>query len=101
MRPRSRKSPWTTAGAAVRPATITARKSLDRAAKPATREPDRPNVLQRDVMEQSVHAKGAHSEFTRVDAHIASSFSVAGCGCLYCARGGTLIHTSGHVGAVG
>jgi len=29
---------------------------LDRAASPATREPDRPHVLQRDVMEQGVHA---------------------------------------------
>ena len=53
---------------------------LDRAASPATREPDRPHVLQRDVMEQCVHPKGARAEFTRVDTHIASCCSLAGRG---------------------
>jgi hypothetical protein len=51
---------------------------LDRAASPATREPDRPHVLQRDVMEQSVHAKGARAKFTWVDAHLGSCRLFAG-----------------------
>jgi hypothetical protein len=42
---------------------------LDRSARPATREPDHPHVLQRDVMEQCMHAKGARAKFTRVDTH--------------------------------
>jgi hypothetical protein len=42
---------------------------LDRAAGAATREPDRPHVLQRDVVQQCVDAKGARAKFTWVDSH--------------------------------
>ena len=40
---------------------------LDRATRAATAEPDRPHVLQRDVVEQGVRAKGARAKFTGVD----------------------------------
>ena len=41
---------------------------LDRPAGAATRERNRPCVLQRDVVQQGVHAKGACAEFLWVDA---------------------------------
>src|SRR2546428_3377546 len=42
---------------------------LDRTAGAATREGNRPRVLQRDVVQQCVHAKGACAKFVGVDAH--------------------------------
>src|SRR6266581_7070237 len=42
---------------------------LDRATSAATREPDCPHVLQWDVVQQCVHAKGARAKFTWVDSH--------------------------------
>jgi hypothetical protein len=44
---------------------------LDRALGAATGEPDRPHVLQRDVMEQGVDAKRARAKFTGIDTHVA------------------------------
>src|SRR5438093_6389262 len=41
----------------------------DRATSAATSEPDCPHVLQWDVVQQCVHAKGARAEFTWVDSH--------------------------------
>jgi hypothetical protein len=41
----------------------------DRAAGAATRERNRPGILQRDVVQQCVHAKGTRAEFTGIDTH--------------------------------
>ena len=41
----------------------------DRAAGAATRERNRPGVLQRHVVQQRVHAKGTRAKFRGIDTH--------------------------------
>src|SRR5215475_7913535 len=69
MRRRSQKSPWTTAGAVSRPREHHGPHVLDRTAGATTRERNRPRILQRYVVQQCVHAKGAGAKFIWDETH--------------------------------
>ena len=69
MRPRSRKSPWTSAGAVSRPATITARKSWTVRPAPPPESGTAQASSSGTFVQQCVNAKGARAKFTWADTH--------------------------------